>query len=263
MDRAFDFVPLDPRRSLTKPRKSGITMVKEYQYSPDQLRALLEAAGDYIDIMKFVTGTARLFSRKTIAEKTALLRAHQVQPMLGGQFQEYVLHTMGVDAMPRHLDEAKALGFEIVEISDNVVELPDGLRHELMDRIRDLGMIPVGEIGEKTTNTSPRAIVDNVKLVLQEGSAFAMVEAQELMLDGKPHAELIELIRSEVDVTRCMFELSSPFVGSTYPEIFQGLKFLIKTFGPDVNLGNVQNDWVIITECARLGLGSAGPLAYL
>lgn len=262
MTHAFEFVPLDPRRSLAKPRQTGITMVKEYQTGLAELRGLLETAGDHIDIMKFVTGTARLFRREVVAEKTAIMREHGVRPMLGGQFQEYVLHAMGVDAMPLHLEEAKALGFEIIEISDNVVELPEGLRKELMDRIRDLGMTPVGEIGEKSENTSSRTIVDNIKRALDEGSAFAMVEAQELMLDGRPNAELIEMIGAEVDPRRCMFELASPFVGNTYAEIYSALKFLIRTFGPDVNLGNVQTDWVIVTEAARLGLGSGGPLAY-
>jgi phosphosulfolactate synthase (CoM biosynthesis protein A) len=43
-------------------------------------------------------------------------------------------------------------------------------------------------------------------------------------------------------------------------QIYAGKKFLIKTFGPDVNLGNVTPDVVIETETTRLGLGSSGPL---
>jgi hypothetical protein len=35
----------------------------------------------------------------------------------------------------------------------------------------------------------------------------------------------------------------------------------VKTFGPDVNLGNVTTDVVIETETIRLGLGSVGPLS--
>ena len=43
----------------------------------------------------------------------------------------------------------------------------------------------------------------------------------------------------------------------------QSKKFLIKTFGPDVNLGNVTPDVVIETETTRLSLGSSGPLDFL
>lgn len=261
MSRAFSFVPIDARRSTTKPRTTGLTMVKDYQTGLRALEDTLEGTSDYIDIFKFVTGTSRLFDREYVQRKTSILRDHDIKPFLGGQFQEYVLHNMGLDAFPRHLKEAKDLGFDIVEISDNVVDLPEGVRKQLMDMVADLGMTPVGEIGDKRENSNARDIVDDVKLALEEGSAFAMVEAQELMIDGQPNAELITLLKSEVDVGRCMFEVSSPYVGSTSPEIYVGKKFLIKTFGPDVNLGNITTESIIETEVTRLGLGAAGPLS--
>ena len=85
-----------------------------------------------------------------------------------------------------------------------------------------------------------------------------MIEGQELMTDGAPNAELITMLRNEVDVDRCMFEVSTPYVGSTLHEVFVGKKFLIKTFDPDVNLGHILSDVVIETEVTRLG--TADPL---
>ncbi len=260
---AFPFVPLDARRSTIKRRRTGLTMVKDYQLGPRGLEDLLDVAADYMDIFKFVTGTVRLFDRDQVIRKTELLRRHQVRPFLGGQFQEYVLHTMGLDAFPRHLKEARDLGFEMVEISDNVVTLPDGARRDLLDQIRALGMSPIGEIGAKHAVTSPRTIVEDVKLALRECSEFAMIEGQELTIDGAPNIELITMLRDEVEIDRCMFEVSTPYVGSTLHEVYVGKKFLIKTFGPDVNLGNISSDAVIETEVTRLGLGAAGPLSYL
>ena len=78
-----------------------------------------------------------------------------------------------------------------------------------------------------------------------------------------PNEELILAIRQNVDITRCIFELATPRVGSTTVQIYTVKKFLVKTFGPDVNLGNVTHDVVIETETTRLGLGSAGPLDFL
>jgi phosphosulfolactate synthase len=60
---AFPDIPLDPRRSLEKPRTSGLTMVTDYQMSIDGLAGLLSVAGNFIDIFKVATGTARLFPR--------------------------------------------------------------------------------------------------------------------------------------------------------------------------------------------------------
>ena len=71
------------------------------------------------------------------------------------------------------------------------------------------------------------------------------------------------MLKDNVDVSKCMFELSTPRVGSTTVQIYAGKKFLVKTFGPDVNLGNVTTDVVIETETTRLGLGSAGPLSLM
>ena len=100
MSKAFPFVPLDERRSQTKPRITGLTLVKDYQTGLEALEDTLAVVADYVDIFKFVTGTTRLLNRDFVKAKTALLRKYQVQSYLGGQFQEYVLHTMGLDAFP-------------------------------------------------------------------------------------------------------------------------------------------------------------------
>lgn len=260
---AFPNVPLDPRRSLEKPRKSGLTMVTDYQITLVGLRGLLELGSAYMDIFKVATGTSRLFPREHLVAKLDLLREFQVRPFLGGQMQEYVLHTMGIEAMPAHLKEAKEVGFDLVEISDNIVDLGEGTRDKLIKMVQDAGLAPVGEIGDKRDNSDPAEMVREVNEVLASGAEIAMIEGQELMLEGKPNAELIKVLQDNVDVSRCMFELSTPRVGSTTPEIYAGKKFLVKTFGPDVNLGNVTTDVVIETETTRLGLGSAGPLSLM
>lgn len=260
---AFPKIPLDPRRSMTKPRKSGLTMVTDYQITLDGLRGLLNLGGAYIDIFKVATGTSRLFPKEHLTEKLTLLRNFQVRPFLGGQMQEYVLHTMGMDAIPAHLAEARELGFDMVEISDNIVDLGDGARDRLIRMVQDAGLAPVGEIGDKRNNSDPADMIRDVESVLASGAEIAMIEGQELMLDGQPNERLIMMLKENVDVSRCMFELSTPRVGSTTPQIYAGKKFLVKTFGPDVNLGNVTTDVVIETETTRLGLGSAGPLSLM
>ena len=177
--------------------------------------------------------------------------------------QEYVLHTMGIKAMEDHLKEAKEVGFDMVEISDNIVDLGEGTRDRLIKMVQDAGLAPVGEIGDKRDNSDPAEMVKEVNEVLATGAEIAMIEGQELMLNGAPNKELIKVLQDNVDVSRCMFELSTPRVGSTSPEIYAAKKFLVKTFGPDVNLGNVTADVVIETETTRLGLGSAGPLSLM
>ena len=261
-ETAFEFVPLDQRRSVQKPRQSGITMVSDYQLGLAGLADLVEVSGQYIDLFKIATGTSRLFSKSHLVAKIKLLKANNIRPFLGGQFQEYVLHTMGIGAMQRHLAEAKDVGFDIVEISENMVKLDKGCRQKIFEMVRVEGMTPVGEVGAKRKNSSIMSIINEVNEVLNIGAEFALIEAAELMQDGVPNKKLIAALQKNVEVNRCIFELSTPRVGSTTVQIYAGKKFLIKTFGPDVNLGNVTPDVVIETETTRVGLGSAGPLDF-
>ena len=262
-ETAFEFVPLDKRRSIQKPRRSGITMVSDYQLGLAGLADLIEVSGQYIDLFKIATGTSRLFSKSHLLAKIEMLKANSIRPFLGGQFQEYVLHTKGIGAMRQHLAEAKDVGFDIIEVSDNMVKLDKGWRQQIFEMVRSEGMTPVGEIGDKLEVSSIATVIDDVKEVLVLGAEFALIEAAELMYGGIPNEQLITALKENVEINRCIFELATPRVGSTTVQIYTGKKFLIKTFGPDVNLGNVTPDVVIETETTRLGLGSAGPLDFL
>ena len=263
LNTAFKFVPLDKRRSIKKPRKSGITMVSDYQLGLNALADLIEVAGPYIDQFKIATGTSRLFSKSHLTAKIDLLKSNNIRPFLGGQFQEYVIHTLGMGAIQQQLNEAKDVGFDMVEISNNMVQLKQDDRQKIFNMIRDTGMSPVGEIGDKRKSSSISALIDEVKQVLKMGAEFALIEAAELMHGGTPNGQLIAALKENVDTDRCIFELATPRVGSTTVQIYDGKKFLVKTFGPDVNLGNVTPDVIIETETTRLGLGSAGPLDFL
>ena len=54
--------------------------------------------------------------------------------------QEYVLHTMGIEAMPTHLTEAKEIGFDTVEISDNIIDLGESTRDKLIKMVQAAGL---------------------------------------------------------------------------------------------------------------------------
>lgn len=256
---AFSFLPLDPRRSLEKPRRTGLTMVSDYQLGLAALEDLLKTVGDAIDIFKLATGTARLLPRAHLIRKTALLRRYGVRVMLGGQFLEYVRRRHGPALLPAVLQEARELGVEIVEVSENVVPLAEAEEIALYEAIRQAGLTAVGEVGDKREHSDPAEIVADVHRVLALGGVFALVEGQELVVDGAPNQPLIDALREGVDPGTCVFELATPRVGATAPQIYAGAKALIRAFGPDVNLGNVTPDKVMEIETTRLGLGSAGP----
>ena len=84
---------------------------------------LLALGGDYLDLAKIKTGTARLYPERLLRAKLARYNRRRVQPFLGGQFHEYVFATQGSTRAPAFYPEARRLGFAAIEISDNVVPL--------------------------------------------------------------------------------------------------------------------------------------------
>ena len=131
-DLPFGFVPIDPRRSLSKPRRTGLSMVIDDGLPLSYARDVLDLAAPYIDLMKIKTGTARLYPRDALVRKLALYEELGVQPFLGGQFHEYVFSILGEVALPKFYAEARALGFRAIEISDNTVPLtPQQRRNQI------------------------------------------------------------------------------------------------------------------------------------
>jgi phosphosulfolactate synthase len=147
-------VPLPQARS-NKPRRSGLTMIIDQGMPLAQQADLLELAGDYADLAKIKTGSARLYPERLLVKKLERYRRHRVQPFLGGQFHEYVYATQGERALPAFYEESRRLGFEAIEISDNVVPLTAVQRKKQIRAARGAGLIVYGEVGSKETLSNP------------------------------------------------------------------------------------------------------------
>ncbi|HET6521387.1 MAG TPA: phosphosulfolactate synthase [Geminicoccaceae bacterium] len=91
----FSFIELPPERSLTKPRRSGLTMFADFGIPLAYQRDVLALAGRYVDLAKVATGTARLHERAYLERKLAAYQEAGIRPFMGGQFQGYVFATRG------------------------------------------------------------------------------------------------------------------------------------------------------------------------
>jgi phosphosulfolactate synthase len=59
-----------------------------------------------------------------------------------------------------------------------------------------------------------------------------------------------------------MIELPGPWIAEVRScDIESMKKAVLREFGPDVNLANIDVRTIIDTEAARVGLGTAGPLS--
>ncbi len=257
--RPFAMVPL-PAGRARKPRRSGLTMIVDAGLPAGAQADLMALAGDYVDLAKIKTGSARLYPEKILREKLKNYRQSGVQPFLGGQFHEYVYATQGERALGRFYSESRRLGFEAIEISDNVVPLTPAQRKKQIRAARDAGLIVYGEVGSKETLSRPGLLVSQAADCFAAGAALVLIEAAELVTKGRPNRRSLNLIFRELDMKRVMIELPGPWIPEVRKCDVEALKkLLIEEIGPDVNLANVAPEDLIDLETTRVGLGVAGP----
>jgi phosphosulfolactate synthase len=257
----FGFVPIDARRSASKPRRTGLSMVIDDGLPLAYVESVLELAAPYVDLVKIKTGTARLYPRELLMRKLALYRAAQVRPFIGGQFHEYVFATLGEAGLPRFYDEARSLGFETIEISDNTVPLTEAQRRSQIAAAVRSGLTVFGEVGSKETLSNPALLVQQAEVCFEAGAALVLVEAAELVDNGRVRHDTLDVIKRGLPLDRIMIELPGPWIAGVRSCDVEDLKkIVLAEFGPDVNLANIGVTTIFDTEAQRVGLGTAGPL---
>lgn len=256
----FAFIELPAERSRAKPRRTGLTMMCDFGLTLEGTESVLGLSSRFVDFAKIAVGTARLYGRDYLVRKLDLLKRHEVRPFIGGQFAEYVFATQGRQALPRFFDEAVALGFETIEISDNCVPLTDADRIELTGLARAAGLSVFGEVGSKDRKTSADEMIGQAGVWFGAGCELVLVEAAEFVADGRLDMDLVHGVAGGLDLSRVMIELPGPWIsGVTLSQVYDMRKLLIKAFGPDVNIANVKPEDVFDTEALRVGLGVVGP----
>ena len=257
----FQCIPLPKERSTSKPRRTGLTMMMDWGLPLGMQREWLELQGQFVDLAKLVVGTARLYEEPYLRNKLALYQEYQVGPFLGGQFMEYVLSTQGPAGVKPYCEEAKRLGFRALEVSDNVVSMDSETRRDVIRTAVDCGLEVHGEVGSKSEDSGAQKLIDEAHECFDAGAHVVLVEGAELVLPGgAPHQSLIEGLRDGLDPTKVIFELSGTWIPGTHQtDVYQLKVFLVKTFGPDINLANVMPEHVFETEALRAGLSVPGP----
>lgn len=260
----FQCIPLPPERSTSKPRRTGLTMMMDWGLPLGVQREWMELQSQFVDLAKIVVGTARLYEEAYLRDKLALYQQHQVAPFLGGQFMEYVFATQGLAGVKPYCEEAKRLGFKALEVSDNVVTMDSQTRRTLIGTAVDCGLEVHGEVGSKSEDSGAEKLIAEANECYEAGAEVVLVEGAELVLpDGSPHEALIRGLRDGLDPAKVIFELSGTWIANTrQTDVYQLKVFLVKTFGPDINLANVMPEHVFETEALRVGLSVPGPLKW-
>jgi phosphosulfolactate synthase len=237
---ASEFLDLPPREGLTHVLDKGLGLTAT--------RELLDAAGDYVDIVKLGWGTSYVL--QNLDAKLELLRSYGKPVVPGGTFIEAVF-------VRGKLDEYKAWllehGFTHVEISDGTVEIPRERKLELIaDFARDFTVL--SEVGSK--DSSVELELEEWTTWLREeldaGAWKVITEAREgassgiFTASGEMRTSIITEVAAEIGTENVIFEAPNKAAQTWF----------IKEFGPTVNLGNIAPEDVIPLETLRLGLRS-------
>ncbi|MGZ4616167.1 MAG: phosphosulfolactate synthase [Actinomycetes bacterium] len=234
-----------PERTA-KPRRRGITHVLDKGMPIGEVEALLQVCGQYVDVWKFGWGTAYL--DPGLGDKLALLDGHGVLACSGGTLLEVAWQQGAVD---EYLSWATAIGFPCVEVSCGAVSMSAVEKRALIETAADR-FIVLGEIGTKDPHVEvvPLAWALEAEADLAAGATWVVTEGRESgtvgLFDqaGDIRVEVVDAVVAAIGVDSCVFEA---------PRKDQQA-WLIRRFGPDVNLGNVVPGETLALEALRLGL---------
>lgn len=235
-----------------KPRKTGYTMVMDVGKGLIETQSILEMAGAYIDHWKFGFGTSVFVEKTLLQQKLRLLAEHNILTFPGGTLLEVALleHHCRV-----YMGQAKALGFQAVEISDGTLPIPRFRRRRIIECALNAGLIPITEVGKKDPKRQPTIdqIAEEVLEDLEWGAASVILEGRECgqgvgVYDDAGNVEdfeverLVELLGSKIDAVIWEAPLKSQQA------------FFIEKFGVNVGLGNISPEQVLAVEALRNGL---------
>lgn len=252
--RAFSNIPLPSREN--KPRQQGLTMLIDWGIGLKEQADIVEIAQPFIDIAKIAVGIPGLLPLDLLRRKIELYYSNDILAFPGGMYLEYAISLGKTDTYFEHCAEA---GFRVIEVSDNVDVLPKDVKQGIIRKaIKDYGFQVLGETGSKTEVSSAQHLIDDAKACLDAGAWKVLVEGNELY-DTSFKEELIQELTTAVPADKWIIEIPGVWLPDIHGhERHSMILRLIKWFGPDVNLANIDSRELLMVETLRRKHGVAG-----
>lgn len=243
-----------PSRTV-KPRKNGLTMVMDKGLSVQECEMMIDAGGEYIDIVKLGFGSSLVTPR--LDRKLAFYREAGIPVYFGGTlFEAFIIRGLFEDYL-RMLDKYQ---MEYAEISDGSITMPHQEKCHYINRLSKRVTV-ISEVGSKEEGIliRPGMWIEMMRNELEAGAWKVIAEAREsgtvgiYRPNGKAHVVLINKIVARIPEDKIIWEA---------PQKSQQAYF-IRHFGANVNLGNIAPNEIIALESLRMGLRSDTFFQYL
>jgi phosphosulfolactate synthase (CoM biosynthesis protein A)/phosphosulfolactate phosphohydrolase-like enzyme len=245
------FEAIEYPRLPAKPRSTAVTSVLDGGLGAAEARDRVATAGEWIDVVKLGWATARLTPAAALREKIAIYRAAGIAVCSGGTFLEIAF---AQDRVREFMDGARDLGLAMVEVSNGVHPMSETQKLALIGCARAAGFTVWSEVGRKDPDEDARMGIDQrcaaIERELEAGADKVILEARESGTvgiydrSGAPAVELIQRIVERIGRQRLVFEA---------PRKEQQL-WMVRTLGPQVNLGNVAPGEALGLATLRTGL---------
>lgn len=256
-ERAFSFIPINERPP--KPRSRGVTEIRGPYYAVmgrRYLEDILDTMHPYVDGLKFAGGSFALMPRDKVSEMIDLAHRYGAYVSTGGWI-EHVLR-YGSWAVEKYIAEAKALGFDVIELSSGFISLPTDDLLRLIDAVTKAGLKAKPELGIQfgAGGATPAAELAaegtrDAHWVIKRAQACIDAGAHIIMIESEGITENVETWRTDVvaqiidalGTEKTMFEAADPPVFEWY----------VKNYGVDINLF-VDHSQIVQLECLRSGI---------
>jgi phosphosulfolactate synthase len=271
-------------RGQQKPRTAGLTMVMDQGWPNEFTRGLLQDFGEYLDVVKLWDPVMRAPTRQ-VKEKVQIYRDHGVIVQPGGLIIELARQQGKLDSV---LDSLAKCGFDAIEISSTTSTRMDfDSDADAVQRAKQSGMRIFGEVGRKFADGDETRLTEDVidvERTVAEFDALLSAGAEYVYWEGhllrkvmgddpeaiRAHAGTgtaqVREVANRVGVDKIMFEVS----GLRPRQNRQWLQFwLIRIFGPEVNIANARIEEMPNLEALRagshpiFGFGSAGNYPWI
>jgi phosphosulfolactate synthase len=241
------FFPADSPK-VQRPRTTSVTHVLDrLQHVTEEEVADLSS---YIDIAKIGWGLPLLLARDRLKARVHLYQEEGIEVSTGGTLLEYAV---AQNRVPNFLDEAKAIGFDLIEISSGILELSATQIARLADAVKERGLPYLIEVGKKDPQhqLSLKETITQISHARTLGPRKVIVESREsgrgvgiYDSDGAIKWDWVRSILAEHPREELIFEA---------PLESQQIQ-LLRELGGDVNLGNVALSSVAPLASERMGL---------
>mgnify|MGYP001773863312 CR=1 FL=1 len=240
----FDY--LVNERIDTKPRSQGLTCVTDRLYilDEDNLRVL----APFIDIVKIQGSLALLMQEEILHKRINLYHRLGIRVMLGSSISELAILK---GSFERLVHEASKVGFDIVEVGENSIDLSISDKEKIRDIVRSKELEFIWKVGKRDPRRqlSIESMLAKIDEAVRLGSRKVILEANQGynvgIYDEKGLIKwsIVSALTSKYDPLTFIFE--APLESQQYT--------LIAEFGERVNLAEVTFKDVISIETQRRG----------